>query len=187
MLLGDPDRDGPERDREWSRLYRALTPRLRSFFASRVTAEELDDLIANIWQRAVLRIGTLDDPDALWSWLVTIGVNLVKDGIRAAVRQRTHLGRESSLDGASIEERIAERLAGDLIAKRQLNDGARIVRESVSDAEWELLHLWAVDDLTHAEIAHRMSLTSAVAARQQVSRLCRRLREQLGSAIKEVA
>jgi RNA polymerase sigma factor (sigma-70 family) len=186
-LLGDPDSNGPEREREWSRLFHAMTPRLRHFFARRVAFDELDDLIAKIWQRAVLRIGALDEPDALWSWLVTIGVNLVKDGIRTAVRQNERLGRQTSLDEMKMDERIAERLAGDFLVTTQLLEGSKLVRESVSDSEWELLQLWAIDDLTHAEIADRMSLASAVASRQQVSRLCRRLREQLASAIKEVA
>ncbi len=185
-LLSDPDSNGPEREREWSRVFHVMTPRLRRYFARRVASDELGDLIANIWQRAVLRIGALDEPDALWSWLVTIGVNLIKDGIRTAVRQTDRLGRQVSFDSEQINERIAERLAGDFLVTEQLLEGAKLVRESISDSEWEHLQLWAVDDLTHAEIADRMGLASAVASRQQVSRLCRRLREQLASAIKEV-
>jgi len=186
-LLADPDNNGPEREREWSRIFHALTPRLRHFFAHRVEFDELDDLIANIWQRAVLRIGALDEPDALWAWLVTIGVNLVKDGIRTAVRQRERIGSKVALDPMEIDERVAERLAGDFLITAQLQEASKLLRESVSDSEWELLQLWAVDDLKHAEIADQMGLASAVASRQQISRLCRRMRGQLASAIKEVA
>jgi len=186
-LLGDPDGDSAAREREWSKLFQTMTPQLRRVFARRVSAGELDDLVAGIWQRAVLRIGTLDEPDALWSWLVTIGVNLVKDGIRTAVRHNQRLGRPVPLDAAHLDERLADRIAGDFLVATQLQEGARLVRESVAGSDWELLQLWAIDDLTHAEIAERMGLASAAASRQKVSRLCRRLREQLASAIKEVA
>jgi DNA-directed RNA polymerase specialized sigma subunit len=97
------------------------------------------------------------------------------------------LGRPIPLDVAQADERIAGRLAGDILSLSQYREAAGLIRERVSERDWEVLHLWAVDELTHAEIAERVGLASAVASRQHVSRLSRRLRKELASVIKEVA
>lgn len=185
-LLADPEAEEPRREREWNRLFHTLTPRLRNYFAARVESEDdLDDLVAQIWRRAVLRISTVEAADAMWTWLVTIGVNLLRDQGRSRTRRNRNFGLPSSIDEAEADRALVERLAGDFLSTALVRDAVQRVRELVSDQDWELLQLWAVDELTHTEIADRLDLPSAQASRQRVSRLCGRLRRQLPSGAKE--
>src|SRR2546422_176619 len=82
-LLGDPDADADVRTREWSRVYGYFDPKLRLFFLRRVAAPELDDVMQEIWRRALLKIGSLESPRAAWTWLSTVGINLLRDQGRA--------------------------------------------------------------------------------------------------------
>jgi DNA-directed RNA polymerase specialized sigma24 family protein len=187
-LLSDPEAEGPRRESEWNRLFQTMMPRLQSFFARRVENEdELDDLLAGIWQRAALRISTLEAAEALWSWLVTIGVNLLRDRGRAHARQGQRLGHPVALEAMDADRAVAERLAGDFLSTDFVRDASQLLRGWVTGDDWELLQLWAVDELTHSEIATRLRLTSPEASRQRVSRLCARLRMELAAAVKEVA
>lgn len=187
-LLSDPEAEGPQRETEWHRLFHTMTPRLRYYFAGRVdSADDLDDLLAAIWQRAVLRISALRAEHALWGWLVAIGVNLLRDQGRARERRDRQLGRRGSIEEVEADPTVVGRLAGDFVSAALMKEAARQVRRWVSEEDWELLQLWAVDELTHSEIADRMKLPSPEACRQRVSRLCSRLRRQLASEVKEVA
>lgn len=186
-LLSDPEADGLRREREWNRLFQTMMPRLESFFERRVqNGDELDDLLAGVWQRAVLRISTLEAAEALWPWLVAVGVNLLRDRGRAHTRQGQRLGRPVALEAMEADRAVAERLAGDFVSTDRAHDASQLLRGWVTGDDWELLQLWAVDELTHSEIATRLHLASPEASRKRVSRLCSRLRTQLAAALGEV-
>lgn len=187
QLLADPEADLDRRDAEWLRLYRQMTPRMAGFFRDRVEGPDpLDDLIAEIWRRAVLRIGSVRSADAVWSWLITIGANLLRDGWRADGRRAKRLGQRVAIEVATNDESIALRMAGDIIEPDRAHVVTQQVRAAVTDDEWRLLQLWAVEELTHDEITARLGLASPAASRKQVSRLCARLRQQLTAPDQEV-
>ena len=187
QLLADPEADPDGREAEWLRLYREMTPRMAGFFRNRVEGHDsLDDLIAEIWRRAVLRIGSVRSGKAVWSWLIVIGTNLLRDGGRADGRRARRLGQQVAIEVAANDDSIALRIAGDIIEPDRARVATQQVRAAVTGDEWRLLQLWAVEELTHAEIATRLGLASPAASRKQVSRLCVRLRQQLASPDQEV-
>src|SRR5882672_7595673 len=97
-LLANNDRPPKQREAEWLRVYRHFNPRIESFFRGRVSGgSELDDLIAEIWRRALLNIHSLRAREAMWTWLTTIGNNLLRDRARG---NRVRQARELSWDDA---------------------------------------------------------------------------------------
>src|SRR6266511_6064860 len=171
-LLGNPDGDDDVRTREWSRVYRYFDPRLRLYFRRRVAAPEVDDLMQEIWRRAVLKIGSLESSRAAWTWLSTVGVNLLRDQGRARAadaRRREAFAR--SCEESVVEDEVLERLFEDPFEGRV--DGA-VFRErlaALTDEDRRLLHLFAVEERSHEEIAVVLKLASAAASRQRLRRI----------------
>jgi RNA polymerase sigma factor (sigma-70 family) len=176
-LLGDPDADEDVRKREWSGVYRYFDPKLRLFFRRRVAAPELDDLVQEIWRRALLNIGSLESPRAAWTWLSTVGVNLLRDQGRARAadaRRREAFAR--SCQESVIEDEVLERLFEDPFEGRveRAVFGGRLA--SLTDLDRRLLHLFAVEERSHEEIAIILNLASAAASRQRLRRIRQVLR-----------
>ena len=176
-LLADVDADAAAREREWSRVYQHFTPRVRDFFARRVGAPyELDDLVTEIWRRVTLNIGSLSAAEAMWTWLTTIGVNLLRDARRtrgADARRAEHF--RVYLTEPDDQETVLDRLASDptdgldraLFAQRLA---------LLSESDRQLLWYHAVEERPHDEIAKLLGLASAAASRQRLRRIRQKVR-----------
>lgn len=164
---------------EWRRVFNHFNPRLNSYFARRVEDRDaLDDLISEIWRRVMLNVHLLKSQNALWSWMLQIGVNLLRDLGRQGVRQN---GRRISLDHlapAELEQLIVPRLLdepGSIVD----GDSLREALGELAPMDRELLELHVIDELTHAEIASRLNLDSEAASRKRLQRLRSQLKGRL--------
>lgn len=158
------------RDAEWRRVFNHFDPRLRSFFQYRVgSAPELDELLSETWRRVLLGMKNLSSHRAAWTWMTTIGVNVLKSKGRSesrARRQAEDFEREASADPPIVFiSRIDEGSPDDLHLAAAL---ARI--SALSTEDQELVRLVA-NEIPHAEIAKLLKLPSAAASRQRLRRI----------------
>lgn len=158
-------------DAEWERVFSHFQPRLLSYFKRKADGVlPLDDLLQELWMRAFLNVSSLDSERALWSWLVTIGNNLLRDELR---RNRPRLEDIPISDDALADE-IAE-FVGVTPVDPEARDDLQELRAKLSDEEWELLNLLCVDNLSHEEAAQRLGMPTAMASRQRLRRVRQRL------------
>ena len=170
-LLADEAAPEPLRQAEWRRFFRHFDPRLRSYFAPRVPDEdELDDLVAELWRRVLLRVGRLKSASALWSWMIQIGVNLLRDLGRQGVRREDRRLSLEELTAAELQDVVVPRVVdrSDIGPQGEHFKG---ILKTLSAVDRELLELYAIDELTHAEIATRLNLPGAAASRKRLQRL----------------
>jgi RNA polymerase sigma-70 factor (ECF subfamily) len=151
-------------------LYRRHHPTLRRYFAARVPASQVDDLVAETfliaWRRA------RDMPPAALPWLFGVAANLLADQRRkveradALVERLAHVSRLDDPDVAAAAERRAQ--------------GGAVLRAlatlSAGDRELMLLSVW--DGLPAREIAVVLGV-NPVATRARLSRARRRLERAL--------
>lgn len=174
LLRGEQGDEGA-REAEWERVFTHFHPRLSSYFERRADGiYVLDDLLQEIWLRVFLNVQTLESTSALWTWLVTVGNNLLRDELRRKKLETVSLdGRWArSLDG--IEDFLGNLEHPPGVANTNLLDE---LRGRLTDEEWEFLNLLCVDNLTHEEVARRLNLTTAMASRQRLRRIRQRLAE----------
>lgn len=170
---------------EWRRLFKHFNPRLRGYFAGRVEdGDDLDDLISEIWRRVMLNINRLRSPNALWSWMLQIGVNLLRDLGRQGVRQSGRRVSLESLTAAQLGRLVVPRLSEEPDGVVD-NDSLKEALQDLPHTDRELLELHVIDELTHAEIATRLDLNSAVASRKRLQRIKAQLMDRLLGAIGE--
>lgn len=174
LLRGDAG-DVASQNKEWERVFGHLQPRLLSYFARRSEGIlTLDDLLQEIWLRAFLNVDSLSSAAALWTWLVTIGTNLLRDELR---RKRPPVDPLLSGDGKDAYN-IAEYIgAASPSHGEPSSDTIDEIRSKLTENEWEFLNLLCVDNLTHEEVARRLQLKSAMASRQRLRRIRERLVE----------
>lgn len=172
--LVDLSLSSEEREACWLRIHRHYSPRLASYLARRVpTGHDVDEVIAEIWRRVFLKIHTLQSSKAMWSWLTTIGNNLLIDlGRRNAAQARREVLWTDGERDAGVSEVIAG-WSGNAETTSETSDVD--VLAGLSSGEREYLELYAVDGLSHEEIAQRLMLPSAAASRQRLRRLRQRL------------
>lgn len=78
-------------ERAFRELYRRYTPRLLGF-VSRLragAAPEDEDIVQETWMRACERFGRFQWRSAFSTWLLGIGLNVVRDHLRRSARSRT--------------------------------------------------------------------------------------------------
>ena len=172
-LLRGEQGDDEAREAEWERVFAHFHPRLSSYFGRRADGiYVLDDLLQEIWLRAFLNVQTLESASALWTWLVTVGNNLLRDELRRKKLENVSIdGRgDGSQDG--IDEFLGnlERAPGG--GNADLLDE---LRGKLTEEEWEFLNLLCVDNLTHEEVARRLNLNTAMASRQRLRRIRQRI------------
>lgn len=174
VLRGD-EGSSQDRDMEWLRVFRHFDPRLRDFFGRRDQPLAADEVVGEIWGRAFLFISTLKDAAALWSWLTTIGNNVIRDRIRAHVRHPIG-SLSNSKDAVAVEESFV-RTWIDAENETAVRVDVQSLIARLPPADRELLHLVAVDGLSHDEIATQLGLPSAGASRKRLQRLRVRVQE----------
>lgn len=173
-LLRSEGGSEPATTAEWERVFTHFQPRLLSYFDRRASGIlPLEDLLQEVWLRAFLNVRSVDSGNALWTWLITIGANLLRDELR---RNRPVL--------VSFAEEIGDHTAGiaEFVGIQQgpgdaLSDTVEEMRAKLTDDEWEFLNLLCVDNLTHDEVARRVGLKTAMASRQRLRRIRQRLIE----------
>ncbi|MDQ6769976.1 MAG: sigma-70 family RNA polymerase sigma factor [Gemmatimonadota bacterium] len=176
-VLADPDAEASARNVAWRLVYEHFDPRLRSFFVRRVSTEgDLDALLSEIWRRVLLKIGSLSSSRAAWSWLLTIGVNLLRDQRRdraAAIRREDHFkiylkdDPEQTLLDMLTDDPFDGRIDRQIFFQR-LQDLPALDRQ--------LVNCFAVEEMSHKEIALRLGLASPEASRQRLVHIRKVLR-----------
>ncbi len=174
VLRGD-EGSSQDRDMEWLRVFRHFDPRLRDFFGRRDQSLAGDEVVGEVWGRAFLFIATLKDAAALWSWLTTIGNNVIRDRIRSQVRHPSG-SLSNSRDAAAVEESFV-RTWIDAENETAVRVDVQSLISRLPPADRELLRLVAVDGLSHEEIATQLGLPSAGASRKRLQRIRLRLQE----------
>ena len=158
---------------EWLRVFRHFNPRLSSFFSDRCDLQyQSEELLTDLWSRACLHVQSLRSSYALWSWLTTIGNNLLTDHQRRRGRSR----EIAFTDHVEADEQLEQLLAGWIESPEA--EPASSELDLLTIAEREFLELYAVDGLSHDEIAGRLGLASAAASRQRLRRLRLRLTDR---------
>lgn len=170
----------PEAEAEWRRLFSHFNPRLTGYFRQRLDdSDELDDLMADLWRRVLLHVHQVKSPNALWSWMLRIGINLLRDRGRQGLRMAY---KHESLDDLLNDD------AGGLVLPHLLDDpedgiDPEVIRNCVARLDLEdkqLLELIAIDELSHVDAAKQLGLSGAEASRKRWQRLKRRVRNCLG-------
>ena len=166
----------------------------RFLFSSGAAAEELDDLVQETLFRAFRRLDTWRGEASLWSWLLTIASNLLKDHFRSSKgRQVVSLDQQEIADSADphadyAAHEIEQRLRQELSRLPRLQREVFLLRAQQGNND-------SVSRLTDAMI--QLKLTSAQAARDEMKELSRYLnpvqrarlyvmREQLYHRVKKV-
>jgi RNA polymerase sigma-70 factor (ECF subfamily) len=174
LLRGD-EGSSQDRDLEWLRVFRHFDPRLRDFFGRRGQALPVDEIVGEVWGRAFLFISTLKDAAALWSWLTTIGNNVIRDRIRSQGRHPSDSLSDSTYATAVEESFVRAWIDAENEAVVRVDVQSLISR--LPPADRELLRLVAVDGLSHDEIATQLGLPSAGASRKRLQRIRVQLQE----------
>lgn len=168
--LTDSSVDPEVRDAEWRKVFGHFDPRLREFFRYRVKSEsELDELLSEVWRRVLLGIKNLSSHRAAWTWMTTIGVNVLKSTGRSQFRSRRReeeFEREALADSAFV---FLSRIEEDSPHETKLT--AALARISALPAEDQELVRLIAEEMPHAEIAKRLKLPSAAACRQRLRRI----------------
>ena len=140
-------------------LYRAWSPRVRVFARLQLSGSGLDvhavadevtvDVFHAIW-RAPMRY---DGRVAFGTWLLTLARNKAIDQIR---RHGKRLAREVPLDSDSEEQAQVEHDPGPQVARESLQRRHAVLKCLLrlrNPMQRESLTLWAIDDLSVADIA----------------------------------
>ena len=189
-LLADDKVDSEVREREWMRVYKHFDPRLRDYFSARVRdGDELDDLLALLWRRALRGLRDLRHPGGAWNWLVRVGLNALRDGWRrdtVRVERHNEWLNEQLAEGEPLVELTLEEDDESGGAKPDSSQpidasAVRAALEHLSTNDQAVLRLRLFEQLDHAEIAARLGLPSAAAARQRFSRAKAQLQRILTS------
>jgi len=150
-------------------LYRLHTPRLYGFALRLLRDEaEAEDVVQEVWVRAVRKLGGFRWRSALSTWLVGIVHNLCRERLRSRLRREA---REPAVPAPALVAAAPGGLRVDLErAIALLPDGCRTV-----------LMLHDVEGWTHQEISERLGIAAGT-SKSQLSEGRRRLRSSLKGA-----
>jgi RNA polymerase sigma-70 factor, ECF subfamily len=167
-----PDRDLVRAARAGDRvaygeLYQRYTPMVRGLLLARVTPDHVDDLLQEVFLKAMTQITHLREDDHFGGWIAAIARN------RAADHYRQTREMQSTEDFGSS---IATRATPGSQAEARI---ALAAIQSLPDAYRETLALRLVEGMTGPEIANRTGLTPE-SVRVNLHRGMKLLRERLG-------
>jgi len=182
-LLTDPAAGHEARDAEWKKVFRGFDPYLRYYFASLGPYDEMDDVVAAIWRRAVRKIHTLKDQTKAIFWLIKIGRNQLRDAEKAQTRR---LERQRKFVDSMIEddEDWRDAIHSKLTEESLFDD--RIDRKEfrrrfseLSDLDQEFAVLLKIDGLSHRDIVTRLGLKSEDASKARWQWMKKKLKKTL--------
>jgi RNA polymerase sigma-70 factor (ECF subfamily) len=151
----------------FGRLYRRYARMVHGIALARLRAEDADDIVQEVFVRALDRLDTLRDAHAFGGWLASIAKHLILDLVRRTPPPADPADEPLAPDNQ--HEQLEARRA--IAAIRALPDAYR-----------ETLMLRLVEGMTGPEIAARTGLTSG-SVRVNLHRGLKMLRERLESVI----
>lgn len=174
---GQPDDDRPvvsqTRARRFAELYQANYPRLVDYGRRRVRADEVDDLVAEVFLIAWRRIDDAPPGNRALPWLYRIAYHRIGNHWRGRDRQRRLVRRLATVRPTTPSPIPGpEGVDGGQRADRILEAAARL---RSTDAEVLRLAHW--EELTVAEIAHVLGIAPN-SAKQRLRRARRRLKRE---------
>lgn len=154
----------------FGRLYERYARMVHGILLGRVPVEEVEDLVQDVFVRAMRQVHTLRDINAFGGWLATVARNRANDYHRRSVETVEFLEDSPS----QLGEKPRSSGAGD--------DGAAILGliRGLPGAYRETLILRLVEGMTGPEIAERTGLTAG-SVRVNLHRGMQMLREKLGT------
>jgi RNA polymerase sigma-70 factor (ECF subfamily) len=155
--------------------YRVFFPRVFAYVYGRVHNVHLtEDLVADVFERAFLKVDSLRNDEAFSTWLFTIARNVIISHGRKRYRETTidpDVLKEIAPSGASVE--------GDILLREELNTVARLLKD-FPQREQDIVSLKFDAELTNSQIAQIMEL-SEPNVRVILFRTLRKLREQMAA------
>lgn len=152
----------------FDRLFARWGPVVHGILLSRVSKEDADDLVQDVFLAAMEKLASLREPQAFGAWVATIARTRAIDHLRRAPRR-----------GDRNEERSVESEPAAADPDRLEAERALAAIQSLPDAYRETLTLRLVEGLTGPEIAERTGLTPE-SVRVNLHRGLKMLREKLG-------
>jgi RNA polymerase sigma-70 factor (ECF subfamily) len=154
----------------FGRLYERYARMVHGILLGRVPVGDVEDLVQDVFVRAMRQVHTLRDVNCFGGWLATVARNRANDYHRRSV-ELVELNEEAPNQPA---EKRTSSGAGD--------DGAAIlgVIRGLPEAYRETLILRLVEGMTGPEIAERTGLTAG-SVRVNLHRGMQMLREKLGT------
>jgi RNA polymerase sigma-70 factor (ECF subfamily) len=156
-MLNPAVRSIPSTDLEleaFSETYRHYFPRLFAYVYARVNNVHLtEDLVADVFERAYAKAGSLRSKEAYSTWLFTIARNAIISHSRKHSRETIvdpEVMREMSPATTSVET--------DVLSREEQSDVARLVR-SFPQREQDIISLKFDAELTNQQIAEIMDLS----------------------------
>lgn len=160
---------------EFAELYHQYFPRVFAYVYGRVRNVQLtEDLVADVFERAFVKVASLRSSDAFSTWLFTIARNMIIS------HARKH-SRETIVDPEIIRE-IAPSAAGvesEILLREELRDIADLVRR-LPQREQEIISLKFDAELSNSQIAEITGLNEPN-VRVILFRSLRKLRQMMGA------
>ncbi len=150
----------------FGQLYQLYAPMVHAVLLSHASPPEVDDLLQDVFVRAMAKLKRLRDVDAFGGWLAAIARNLARD----------HFRRHREQDELA-DVPVHEHQSGDTEAAGALEAICRL-----PESYRETLMMRLVEGLTGPEIAARTGLTHGT-VRVNLHRGMKLLREQLEKAV----
>jgi RNA polymerase sigma-70 factor (ECF subfamily) len=133
----------------FGRLYDRYARMVHGVLLAKVPTGEVDDLVQDVFLKALRRLSTLRDGRSFGAWLAAISRNLANDYYRHSLPE----GREAE----EISEKVIER--GNNAEQQSPGAAVLFAIRSLPDAYRETLILRLVEGMTGPEIAARTGLT----------------------------
>ena len=154
-------------EQAFRKLYRRHTPRLLGFVSRLLSGDDADneDIVQETWIRACEQLSRFQWRSTFSTWLLGIGLNIVRDNLRRNSRSRT-LIKNISLDATAKKDDNETRIDLER-AIQMLPDDNRLV-----------LVLHDIEGFTHQEIAVKLDIPVGT-TKSQLFRARKMIREQV--------
>jgi RNA polymerase sigma-70 factor (ECF subfamily) len=157
----------------FSEKYHQYFPRVFAYVYGRVhNTQVAEDLVADVFERAFLKAGSLRNDEAFSTWLFTIARNIIISHVRKHSRETLvdpDVLKEIAPSGGSVE--------GDLMMREDLKAVAQLLRQ-FPQREQDIVALKFDAELSNTQIAEIMCL-SEPNIRVILFRTLRKLREMI--------
>lgn len=146
-------------------VFERYAPMVHGVLLTRVAKQEADDLVQDVFETALVKLGTLKDAGAIGAWLAQIARNKAMDATR----------RKKKTD------EIADDIEGRDATPSQRTEAQRILAtiRALPEAYQETLVLRLVEGMSGPEIAAQVGMT-ADSVRVNLHRGMKLLKERLG-------
>lgn len=179
-LFGSPASDPPARTPDrmdaFAEIYHQYFPRVFAYVYGRVRNLQLtEDLVADVFEKAYVKVSSLRNTEAFSTWLFTIARNVIISHARKHSRETVvdpEVMREIAPSAANVETEI--------LMREELKDIALLVRQ-LPQREQEILSFKFDAELSNTQIAEIMDL-SEPNVRVILFRSLRKLRQMLAAA-----